>query len=81
MLTSTGIGVRKPNSKGLERLVGEFGTTPKQIGFIGDEEKDIQTARKIGALAIFINRTGIEKSYGEDIQITDLSTIQDMVSK
>jgi putative hydrolase of the HAD superfamily len=79
VLTSTGIGVRKPNSKGLETLAGAFGVTPKQIVFIGDEEKDILTARKIGAISIFINRIGIEKSFGEDIQINDLSVIKDMV--
>ena len=75
VLTSTGIGVRKPNCKGLEILAEEFRVTPKQIVFIGDEEKDIQTAKKVGVIAVFINRTGVKNSYGEDIQITDLSFI------
>ena len=47
--------------------------------FVGDEEKDIQTARKVGATAIFINRTGVEKSFGEDLQISDLSVLKKML--
>jgi phosphoglycolate phosphatase-like HAD superfamily hydrolase len=42
------------------------------LAFVGDEEKDIQTAKNVGAVSIFINRNGDDRSMAEDIQISSL---------
>ncbi len=50
-------GYRKPNSKGLQMIADKFGVLISQLIFVGDEEKDRQTAQNAGCDFIQINRT------------------------
>ncbi|CAG7658919.1 HAD family hydrolase [Paenibacillus allorhizosphaerae] len=75
-LSSVDCGFRKPNKKGLEIIANSFGVNLKNIVYIGDEEKDIKTAKNAGAVSILINREKKTISYGEDIQINSLSEIK-----
>jgi len=61
-------------------LISEkFGIDLQNIAFVGDEEKDIQTAKNAGVMSFLINRGKRNKSYGEDIQIKSLIELLDFV--
>lgn len=45
-LTSRKVGYRKPHQKGFEMMLEEFKCKPAEMLFVGDEEKDIQGAKK-----------------------------------
>lgn len=78
-LSSIDCGFRKPNKKGIELISEKFGIDLQNIAFVGDEEKDIQTAKNAGVMSFLINRDKRNKSYGEDIQIKSLIELLDFV--
>ncbi|MBD2862217.1 HAD family hydrolase [Paenibacillus sp. IB182363] len=78
-LSSIDCGFRKPNKKGIELISEKFGIDLQNIAFIGDEEKDIQTAKNAGVMSFLINRDKRNKNYGEDIQIKSLIELLDFV--
>lgn len=54
-------GYRKPNSKGLEMIAEKHGIPVENIIFVGDEEKDKETALNFGCRFIQINRAEIKE--------------------
>ena len=46
-VSSISCGYRKPNPKGLSDIAENFGVTSYEMIMIGDEEKDIKTAKKV----------------------------------
>lgn len=64
-VSSAVCGYRKPNCKGLQMIAEKFEVPAAELVFIGDEEKDRQTARNAGCRFIPIRRTG---AAGEDIR-------------
>ena len=74
-ITSVDIGYRKPNSAGYLKLLESLESSPDEMIFIGDEEKDIIGARKLGIVSALINRSNEKKDYGQDYTLESLSDI------
>lgn len=54
-VSSKTCGYRKPNKAGIEYIASKFGIDVKQILFVGDEEKDYNTARNSNCDFMFIS--------------------------
>ncbi len=74
-VSSVKCGYRKPNKSGLDMLSELLDTKISNMIFIGDEEKDIKTAKNAGCISILINRSEVNKAYGQDYEISSLSEI------
>ncbi|MDE6595448.1 MAG: HAD family hydrolase, partial [Oscillospiraceae bacterium] len=73
--TSVDVGYRKPNSAGYLKLIGALEISPNEMIFIGDEEKDIIGAKKLGIVSALINRSKETKDFGQDYTLKSLSDI------
>ena len=74
-LTSVDVGYRKPNSAGYVKLLESLEIYPNEMIFIGDEEKDIIGAKKLGMVSALINRSKEIKDFGQDYTLESLSDI------
>ncbi|MDE6742898.1 MAG: HAD family hydrolase [Lachnospiraceae bacterium] len=74
-ITSVDVGYRKPNSAGYLQLLDSLKVTPNEMLFIGDEEKDIIGAKKLGIVSALINRSKEIKDFGQDYTLDSLSGI------
>ncbi len=74
-ITSVDVGYRKPNSAGYLKLLDSLKVTPYEMLFIGDEEKDINGAKKLGMISALINRSKETKDFGQDYTLDSLSGI------
>ena len=74
-ITSVDVGYRKPNSAGFLKLLESLEINPNDMIFIGDEEKDIIGARKLGIFSALINRSKEKKDFGQDYTLKSLSDI------
>lgn len=79
--TSGNVGYRKPHRRGFELMLEKFECQPNEMLFVGDEKKDIQGAKSVGAQAILINRGNEQKDFGQDYTITKLGEIIEIVQK
>ncbi len=80
-LTSRNVGYRKPNSKGFELMLKTFKCKPEEMLYIGDEEKDVLGARKVGIHTVLINRNNQVKEYGQEFTINSLEDIITLIQK
>ena len=80
-LTSRNVGYRKPNKKGFEIMLEKFNCNPKEMIYIGDEEKDILGAHSVGIKAVLINRDNTAKKFNQDYTIDSLIQIIDLLEK
>lgn len=78
-ITSNNTGFRKPNIKGLQILANKLNIKLSEILFVGDEEKDMLCANNAGAYSVLINRTSIEKNYGQSRTVKSLLEIIDLL--
>ena len=74
-ITSVDVGYRKPNSAGYLKLLESLEIYPDEMIFIGDEEKDIIGAKKLGIVSALINRSKEIKDFGQDYTLESLSEI------
>lgn len=74
-ITSVDVGYRKPNSAGYVKLLESLEIFPNGMIFIGDEEKDIIGAQKLGIVSALINRSKEIKDFGQDYTLESLSDI------
>ncbi len=74
-ITSVDVGYRKPNSAGYVKLLESLEISPNGMIFIGDEEKDIIGAQKLGIVSALINRSKEIKDFGQDYTLESLSDI------
>ena len=74
-ITSVDVGYRKPNSAGYLKLLDSLGISPNDMIFVGDEEKDMIGARKLGIVSALINRSQEIKDFGQDYTLDSLSGI------
>lgn len=72
-VSSISCGYRKPNPKGLSDIAEEFGVATSEMIMIGDEEKDIKTAKRFGCKSVLINRRNRNADFGQDYTVTDLN--------
>ena len=80
-VSSLTCGFRKPNKKGLVYIAKHFNVDIENLVFIGDEEKDIKTAKNAGCVSVLINRLGDDKSdFGQDYCVTSLNGIHEIIN-
>ena len=72
-VSSISCGYRKPNPKGLSDIAENFGVASSEMIMIGDEEKDIKTAKRFGCKAVLIDRRDRNVDFGQDYTVTDLN--------
>ncbi len=63
------------NSAGYLKLLESMEIYPNEMIFIGDEEKDIIGAKKLGIVSALINRSKEIKDFGQDYTLESLSGI------
>lgn len=74
-VSSLSCGFRKPNKNGLLYIADYFKTDVEELILIGDEEKDIKTAKNAGCASILIDRNYREngvKNHGQDFTVYSL---------
>ena len=74
-VSSISCGYRKPNPKGLSDIAENFGVISSEMIMIGDEEKDIKTAKRFGCKSVLIDRRDRNVDFGQDYMVTDLNGI------
>jgi len=69
-VSSSVSGYRKPNGRGLQMISERFATPIQELIFVGDEEKDRETAIRAGCQFILIDRNDKQED-----SVTDLSEL------
>ena len=72
-VSSISCGYRKPNPKGLSDIAENFGVASSEMIMIGDEEKDIKTAKRFGCKSVLIDRRDRNVDFGQDYTVTNLN--------
>lgn len=76
-MSSAMCGFRKPNKQGVCLIAEKLNIEITDLCFVGDELKDIQTAKNAGCKAVCINRNNEYKDYGQDYTISVLEELLD----
>ena len=79
-VSSVDAGYRKPHSAGYLKLLEHFEVSPDEMLYIGDEEKDIAGANKLGIISVLINRSDTPKDFGQAYTVNSLSEIQQIIN-
>lgn len=74
-VSSVSCGYRKPNPKGLNDIAERFGIFPDEMIYIGDEEKDINAAKRFGCRSVLIDRDKTGADFGQDLTIENLNEL------
>lgn len=64
-VSSISCGYRKPNSKGLRDIAKAYKVYADEMIFVGDEEKDMETAKRFGCKSILVDRKHTGVDYGQ----------------
>lgn len=75
-ISSCSSGYRKPNPYGIDFLRAKYGLANDEILFIGDEDKDLETAKQANCYFIRMDRKGSKPN-----SISDLSQIVELIQK
>ena len=75
VLTSVDVGYRKPNATGFSMLLKAFDSSPSQMIYVGDEQKDIVGANSIGIISVLIDRNNTSPNWGQKHTIHSLLDI------
>ena len=78
VITSTMVGVRKPEAAGYHALTVSLGVTPDEMLYVGNEPKDVIGAQCAGVRSVFLDRSGAGGAYGQSFTIASLSDIPDI---
>lgn len=78
-VSSISCGYRKPNPKGLSDISENFGVDSSEMIMIGDEEKDIKTAKRFGCKSVLIDRRDRNVDLGQDYTVTDLNGLWEVL--
>ena len=78
-VSSISCGWRKPNPKGLNDIAEHFGIAPEEMIYIGDEEKDINAAKRFGCKSVLIDRSKTGGNFGQDFTIVNLNELPDIL--
>ena len=79
-VSSVDAGYRKPHSAGYLKLLEHFAVSPDEMLYIGDEEKDVIGANKLGIVSVLINRSNTQKDFSQAYTIKSLSEIQRIIT-
>lgn len=75
-VSSQTCGRRKPDPEGIADIAGRFSVPVSEICFVGDEDKDKETARRAGCFFIKIRRS----ETGPGGQENEISTLAELLS-
>ena len=78
-VSSISCGYRKPNPKGLSDIAENFGVAASEMIMIGDEEKDIKTAKRFGCKSVLIDRRDRNADFGQDYTVRDLNGLWEIL--
>ena len=78
-VSSISCGYRKPNPKGLSDIAEEFSVSASEMIMIGDEEKDIKTAKRFGCKSVLIDRRNRNIDFEQDYTVTDLNELLEIL--
>ena len=78
-VSSISCGYRKPNPKGLSDIAENFGVASSEMIMIGDEEKDIKTAKRFGCKSVLIDRRNRNVDFGQDYTVTNLNGLWEVL--
>lgn len=79
-VSSVDAGYRKPHGAGYLKLLEHFAVSPDEMLYIGDEEKDVIGANKLGIISVLINRSDIKKDFGQTYTVNSLIEIQRIIN-
>jgi histidinol-phosphate phosphatase family protein len=77
-LPTAGCGCRKPNPGMIRRAVRDFRVKPKQSYMIGDQERDVELAKRVGATGILVLTGARKSSIKGQIQTTANKVAKDL---
>jgi putative hydrolase of the HAD superfamily len=80
LLTSVEVGWRKPEAAGFRLLAAKLGVAPRELWFVGNEEKDIAGALVAGAKPVLIDREGRAPEWGQAHTLRDLGELLPLIS-
>lgn len=81
-VSSLSCGFRKPNRRGIDFISNFFQIDNQSIVLVGDERKDIQTAKNAQCHSILIERKNdISLDYGQDLTIDSLEGLYNAVCR
>ncbi len=80
-VSSSSCGYRKPDPKGLKDIAEHFDVAAWDMIFIGDEEKDIATAKRFGCPGVFIDRYNRNADFTQDATVKNLDELLSYVRK
>lgn len=75
VLTSVEIGYRKPNKQGFIQLSKELAVDINEMIYVGDEEKDMIGANRLGIYSVLVNRTNTVIDFGQKKTIKNLNEL------
>ena len=76
-VSSSNCGFRKPHPRGLEIIAQKYGLRHCDMLFVGDEQKDVETAKRFGCRSVLINRSSEKREFGQDITVSNLTELMD----
>ncbi len=78
-VSSVSCGFRKPNPHGLEMISCKLGVLPAEMLMIGDEQKDIEVAKRFECRSALIDRSSEENDFGQDYTVADLEQLRQLI--
>jgi putative hydrolase of the HAD superfamily len=72
LITSTSVGVRKPETNGYLQLAAALGVPVDRMVFVGNEPKDVEGANRAGAISVLLDREERRPDWGQQYCISDL---------
>ncbi len=78
-VSSITCGMRKPNTTGLKLIEKKYGVLMSEFVMIGDEEKDIKTAKNAGCKSVLIERKKRTRDFGQDFTARDLHEVLECI--
>ena len=80
-VSSVSCGYRKPNPKGLQDIAEHFEITKNDMIYIGDEEKDINAAKRFGCKSVLIDRDRTGADLGQDFTVENLEKLFEILNR
>jgi len=75
VLTSVDVCYRKPNAAGFTQLLKTFDCLPSEMLYIGDEQKDIVGANRLGIVSVLIDRNEVSPDWGQSFTVHSIADI------
>jgi len=79
LLTSNDVGYRKPHPSGYKMLLDELTVSPDELLFVGDEEKDVAGAGRLGIRSVLIDRERSQVNWGQDATVHSLQELPQLI--